>query len=92
MTDSSARRLAILGGGVMGETLLTTVLAAGVAQSDVVVAEKNAARADELSATHGVEVTDLTSAVRGAATVFVVVKPQDVAAVLPEGHRALIHP
>jgi pyrroline-5-carboxylate reductase len=84
MTDTSVGRLAILGGGVMGETLLTTVLAAGQPPADVVVAEKSADRAEHLRTTHGVDVTDLESAVAGAAVVFVVVKPQDVSAVLAE--------
>jgi pyrroline-5-carboxylate reductase len=77
-------RIAILGGGVMGETLLSTVLSAGHEAADVVVAEQNAERADHLRATHGVEVTDASSAVHGAGVVLVVVKPQDVATVLAE--------
>jgi len=84
MTDTSVGRLAILGGGVMGETLLTTVLAAGQSPTEVVVAEKSTDRAEHLRATHGVDVTDLASAVAGASVVFVVVKPQDVPAVLAQ--------
>jgi len=87
MTESSPHRLAVLGGGVMGETLLATALAAGIAPSDVVVAEKNPDRADQLRSTHGVDVLELDAAVTGASTVFVVVKPQDVADVLAQvGH------
>lgn len=66
----------------MGETLLTTVLAAGQAPAEVVVAEKSAERAEYLRTTHGVEIADLESAATDAAVVFVVVKPQDVADVL----------
>jgi pyrroline-5-carboxylate reductase len=87
MTESSTHRLAILGGGVMGETLLATALAAGIAPSEVVVAEKNPGRAEQLRATHGIEVAELDAAVTEASTVFVVVKPQDVADVLAQvGH------
>jgi pyrroline-5-carboxylate reductase len=75
----------------MGETLLATVLAAGQAPADVVVAEKNADRAEHLRATHGVDVTDLEAAVAGASVVFVVVKPQDVAIAL-EHIGSLIDP
>jgi pyrroline-5-carboxylate reductase len=89
MTDTTAPagaggRLAILGGGVMGETLLATVLAAGQPPADVVVAEKSAERAAHLRTAHGVDVTDLEAAVSDASVVFVVVKPQDVAAVLEQ--------
>lgn len=91
MTDLSGGRLAILGGGVMGETLLTTALSAGKSASNVVVAEKDSVRADHLRSTHGIEVMDLAGAVTGAATIFVVVKPQDVPDVLEQiGH--LIRP
>ncbi len=75
-------RVAVLGAGVMGETLLSAILRSGVPASDVVVSEKRAERADELRAAHGVEVTDTADAVRGADVVLVVVKPQDVPAVL----------
>lgn len=71
----------------MGETLLTTVLAAGLDAADIVVAEKNPDRVDQLRAAHGVSVTDLAEAIAGASTVFVVVKPQDVASLLAQvGH------
>ena len=68
----------------MGETLLTTLLAAGQDPSSVAVAEKNAERAEVLRATHGVDVTDTRSAVSVADLVLIVVKPQDVADLLPE--------
>lgn len=84
MTDTSGGRLAILGGGVMGETLLTTVLAAGQPAADIVVAEKNADRAEYLRTTHGVEVADVVPAVTDAEVVFVVVKPQDVLSVFAQ--------
>ncbi len=71
-------RIAILGGGVMGETLLTTVLSAGYGPDDVVVAEKNAERADDLAARYGVETASATAAVLGADLVLIVVKPQDL--------------
>ena len=77
-------RIAILGGGVMGETLLTTLLAAGQDAASVAVAEKNPERSEVLRATHGVDVTDSRSAVSVADLVLIVVKPQDVADLLPD--------
>ena len=75
-------RVAILGGGVMGETLLAALLASGRRPADLVVSEKLEGRADELRARHGVTVTDPAEAVVGAEVVIVAVKPQDVAALI----------
>ena len=77
-------RIAILGGGVMGETLLTALIASGRRPVDLVVSEKMPDRAEELRQRHGVEVTDVASAVQRAGVVLVVVKPQDVPSVVAE--------
>lgn len=77
-------RIAIVGGGVMGETLLSTVLQAGHEAADVVVAELQPERAERLRSTYGVEVTDAPTAVRGAGVVLVLVKPQDVPTLLSD--------
>ena len=79
-----AERIAILGGGVMGETLLSAIVSSGRSPDDVVVSEKSPERADELRAKHGVQVVELREAVTGADVVLVVVKPQDVVTVLDE--------
>ena len=78
------KRIAVLGAGVMGETLLAAVLRSGRRPSDVVVSEKRDDRAAELRDAHGVEVTGNAEAVADADIVLVVVKPQDVAALLEE--------
>lgn len=81
--SGAPRRVAVLGGGVMGEALVGAVLRAGVRAADVVVAEKAQARADEVAARHGVTTTpSLPDAVRGADVVILAVKPQDVAGAL----------
>ncbi len=76
--------VAILGAGVMGETLLAAILRAGQDPSTVRISEKRAVRADELRARYGVEVADAITAVREADVVLVVVKPQDVPSLLAE--------
>jgi pyrroline-5-carboxylate reductase len=87
---SAVGRVAVLGGGVMGEALVGAVLRAGVGASDVVVAEKAAARAREVADAHGVSTTpSVADAVAGADVVLVAVKPQDVAAALADAGRAL---
>ena len=77
-------RIAVLGGGVMGETLASGFLRYVTPAPVVVIAEKRAERADELRALHGVEIADTVDAVRGATVVVLAVKPQDVAALLGE--------
>jgi pyrroline-5-carboxylate reductase len=77
-------RLAIVGGGNMGEALLSGLLKAGRPTRDLVVAEKSSGRADHLSQTYSVRVTDLADAVENAAFVILAVKPGDVEAVVAE--------
>lgn len=83
-------RVAVLGAGVMGETLMAGMLRAGWAASDVVGAERRAERRDELAGRHGVRmVAEPAEAVAHAEVVLVVVKPQDVDALLPQVADAL---
>ncbi|MEQ3550402.1 pyrroline-5-carboxylate reductase [Pseudonocardia nematodicida] len=77
-------RIAVLGGGRIGEALLGGLLAAGRDAGDLVVAEKVATRAEELSGRLGIAAAAPADAVRGAGTVVVAVKPQDVVALLGE--------
>lgn len=79
-----AMRIAVLGGGVMGETLASGFLRYVTPAPEVVVAEKRAERAAELAAHHGVGIADAADAVRGADVVVLVVKPQDTPALLAE--------
>jgi pyrroline-5-carboxylate reductase len=79
-----SQRIAILGAGVMGETLLAAILGQGHPVADLVISEKRDERAAELRETYGVEVTGNAEAVAGADTVLIVVKPQDVPSLLTE--------
>ena len=76
-------RIAVLGGGVMGETLIGGLLALDP-RPDVVVAEKRPERAEELAAAHGVGLADPAAAVDRADVVILVVKPQDTPSLLAE--------
>lgn len=79
------RRVAVLGGGVMGEALVVAALRTGLGVDEVVVSERSAARATEVSERHGVRASDPPGrAVRGADVVIVAVKPGDVGDVLTE--------
>lgn len=77
-------RIAVLGGGVMGETLLSGFLRYVTPTPSVVVAEKRPERADELVARHGIQVAAPMEAVIDADVVVLVVKPQDMAALLDD--------
>jgi pyrroline-5-carboxylate reductase len=76
-------RIAIIGGGRIGEALLSGLLSSG--WSDIVVTSRRETRVAELHERHNVEATTSnTDAVRGAAIVVVAVKPQDIDALLEE--------
>jgi pyrroline-5-carboxylate reductase len=77
------RRIAIIGGGRIGEALLSGLLSSG--WSDIVVTSRREERVAELREQHGVEATTSNAdAVRGAALVVVAVKPQDIDALLAD--------
>lgn len=77
-------RIAIIGGGNMGEALLAGLLAAGRPVKDLVVSERYGDRARQLSEKYSVLVTSVADAVENAAIVIVAVKPQDVDPVIEE--------
>ena len=76
--------VAIIGAGVMGETLLSGLVRAGFPVADLVVGEKRAERAVQLREKYGVTVVDTLAEVTSADTVALVVKPQDMGEVLAE--------
>ncbi|WP_277500545.1 MULTISPECIES: pyrroline-5-carboxylate reductase [unclassified Nocardioides] len=84
MTASTSSLTAIIGAGVMGETLLSGLLRAGRPADRLLVGEKRPERGEELRARYGVEVLDNVEAARRADTVALVVKPQDMGAVLEQ--------
>ncbi|PWU24672.1 MAG: pyrroline-5-carboxylate reductase [Candidatus Rokuibacteriota bacterium] len=84
MTDG--RRIAILGCGKIGESLLSGLLSSGWREpSELVVTARREERAAELRDRHGVEATlSNEQAIVGAAVVVVAVKPQDFETLLGE--------
>jgi pyrroline-5-carboxylate reductase len=79
-------RIAILGAGKIGESLLAGLRSSDWA--DIVATSRREERAIELRERHGVEATtDNTAAINGADVVVLAVKPQDIEALLGEiGH------
>ena len=80
----SSRTVAIIGAGVMGETLLSGLVRAGRRVDDLLVGEKRRERATELEERYGVRVVGNLDAAREADTVVLVVKPQDMGELLDE--------
>jgi pyrroline-5-carboxylate reductase len=79
-------RIAILGAGKIGESLLAGLRSSDWA--DIVATSRREERATELRERHGVEATtDNAAAIKGADVVVLAVKPQDIEALLGEiGH------
>ena len=82
--SQSAGQTAIIGAGVMGETLLSGLVRSGRRVDALLVGEKRHERATELEERYGVAVVSNLDAAARAGTVALVVKPQDMGEVLAE--------
>jgi pyrroline-5-carboxylate reductase len=77
------KRIAILGAGKIGESLLAGLVSSG--WTDIVVTGRRQERVDELRERYGVDATlSNPEAVKGAEVVVLAAKPQDLAALLDE--------
>ena len=74
------RRIAVLGAGRIGESLIAGLLSSGWRRPDELVASgRRAERVAELMERHGIDATlDNVEAAAGAALVVIAVKPQDI--------------
>ncbi|WP_406817214.1 pyrroline-5-carboxylate reductase [Mycobacterium sp. M23085] len=81
-------RIAIIGGGSIGEALLSGLLRAGRQVKDLVVVERVPERAKYLADTYSVLISSVSDAVENASFVVVAVKPADVESVMAEIARA----
>ncbi len=84
-------RIAIIGGGSIGEALLGGLIRAGRQAKDLVVAEKSPERAKYLSEKYSVLVTSVADAAENASFVIVAVKPADVPTIVEEIADAVAH-
>lgn len=82
-------RIAVVGGGRIGEALISGLREAGTPQSDIVVIEAVQARADELAKKYSILTTSLDIGCEGADVIVVAVKPQDVPAVVERIDHAI---
>jgi len=84
LAQSGPKTVAILGAGVMGSTLLSGLIRSGRDVADLVITGRNTERAEELASSSGVRLMGNVDAAEVADTVVLVVKPQDMSALLAE--------
>jgi pyrroline-5-carboxylate reductase len=77
-------RLAVLGGGKLGEALLSGMLRAGRDPGDVMVSVRRAERGKDLGERYGVRTVSNAQAAAECDVLLVTVKPQDVDALVDE--------
>lgn len=77
-------RIAIIGGGSMGEAILAGLLRAGRQVKDLVMSERMPERARYLGEKYSVQLATVSEAVETAAFVIVAVKPADAESVVNE--------
>ena len=82
-------RLAILGAGVMGETVLSGLVRAGWSPDRIIATDRRPLRQLELTARYGITVLENPEAAAAVDTVVLVVKPQDMTDLLAEIAPAL---
>ncbi|MVU83624.1 pyrroline-5-carboxylate reductase [Nocardia sp. ET3-3] len=82
-------RIAVIGGGRIGEALIAGLLESGRATKDLVVVEPVPARAELLAERFGIRTTtDIADAAKSADLIVVAVKPNDVDGVVAELGKA----
>ncbi|MEI7696697.1 MAG: pyrroline-5-carboxylate reductase [Actinomycetes bacterium] len=81
----------VIGAGVMGEALIAALISFGVTPELITISEKRKDRADELVNRYGIKVATLEANVANVDVLLLVVKPQDMAAVLAD-IKASINP
>jgi pyrroline-5-carboxylate reductase len=77
-------KVAVIGAGVMGEALIAALISSGVNPDHITISEKREERAQELISKYSIKIASLTANVSDADALLLVVKPQDMAAVLEE--------
>jgi pyrroline-5-carboxylate reductase len=81
VTASGRRGLAIIGGGKIGEALLSGLVRRG-GHDGILVCERSPERAAQLSERYGVPAVDLADAAARARVLLLAVKPQDIGTLL----------
>ena len=77
-------KVAVVGAGIMGEALIAALISSGVNPELITISEKRADRSAELIAKYSIKQAPLAANVATADALLLVVKPQDMSAVLEE--------
>jgi pyrroline-5-carboxylate reductase len=91
MSTEKLDKIGVIGAGVMGEALISALIAAGVKPSSITISEKREERTRELVSRYGVRTRDLATTISKSDALLLVVKPQDMAVVLDDV-KSLIRP
>lgn len=83
-TQGGPKTVAIFGAGVMGSTLLSGLIRSGREVAELVITGRNIERTEELARTYSVRRMSNVDAALEADTLVLVVKPQDMDALLDE--------
>ena len=81
--------IALLGAGVMGSTLVAALVRAGHEPTDLIVADRVDARAEQVAAEHGARHAPPAEATAAADIVVLAVKPQDMAELIEQIHDSV---
>lgn len=89
MSDAELSRIGVIGAGVMGEALISALIASGIGPSQISISEKRAERAQELIEQYKISVSDLETIAEKSDALLLVVKPQDMEALLVEIKKSI---
>jgi pyrroline-5-carboxylate reductase len=81
---ANQQKVAVLGAGVMGEALIAALIGSGVKSSSITIVEKRPERCSELVGKYAITVESLENAASSSDVILLVVKPQDMQALLAE--------
>ena len=80
----SFKKISMIGAGVMGEALIAALIKAGHSPEHIEILEKRPERREELRKRYGIKVGSELSSISDCDALLLVVKPQDLAALLDE--------
>jgi pyrroline-5-carboxylate reductase len=78
----TTHQLGIIGAGIMGEALISAIIKAGFSPNKMSISDKRKERLEELSSKFGCSVSSTEEAVLSSQNLLLVVKPQDMDALL----------
>lgn len=84
MATKAAFEAGIIGAGIMGEALLVAISKAGIEVASIAIADKRSERVTELQKKYGCSISTPSEIALHAKNIFLVVKPQDMNALLEE--------